>query len=370
MADAGGNIMTTVGDIYHWMDEIAPFSTAMDFDNVGLLVGDASQPVERVIVALDITGMVAEEAKEKDAQLVISHHPVIFQPLRRLPAQSVPYKLARFGISAICSHTNLDMAVNGVNAALARKLGLEQVRALREYAPVPYDKIVVYAPEKDESQIINAMLTAGAGTLGVYKGCSFSCKGKGRFTPLEGARPYLGQAGCEETVEECRIEMICPRSKRQKVVQAMRNAHPYEMPAFDIFENHALYSACAEVMIGRLPVTYKPEDFAKMVKERLEIAVCGYVPGTRPVQNVALCSGAGGSYVEDACRGGADAFVTGEAKHHELLIAREKGITLVPAGHYATENLIVDDLLEGLKMRFPAVSFLLSEKNPDPVFYC
>lgn len=363
-------MMATVGDIYRWMDEIAPFSTAMDFDNVGLLVGDASQLVERVLIALDITGDVAEEARQVDAQLVISHHPVIFQPLRSLEAASVPYRLAKYGISAICSHTNLDMAENGVNTALARRLGLEQVTTVRGYHPVPYDKIVVFVPANDASKVIRAMASAGAGALGQYQGCSFAGKGEGRFTPLKGSNPYLGQPDQEEIVEEYRVEMICPRNKREKVVQAMRSVHPYEEPAFDLFENHALHSSCSEVLAGHLSKAYSPEDFAKLVKERLGLSCCGYVPGSRAVQKVALCSGAGGSYVEDAYHCGADAFVTGEAKHHELLFAREKGITLVPAGHYATENLIVDDLLERLKRQFPTISFFSAEKNPDPICYC
>lgn len=362
--------MITVGDIYRWMDSIAPFATAMDFDNVGLLVGDAAQPVERVLVSLDITGAVVEEAKEKGAQLIVSHHPVIFQPLRRLEAGSAPYKLAQYGISAICSHTNLDMAENGVNAVLAQRLGLKQVKALRAYASVPFDKIAVFVPAGSAQAVMEAMAAAGAGALGNYRGCSFSCKGEGRFTPLDGAKPFFGQAGREETVEECRVEMIAPREKREQVIQAMRGAHPYEEPAFDIFEDHALHSVCPEVIMGILPQEYGPAAFASLVKERLGLPGCGYVSGDRPVQKVAVCGGAGGSYVEDAFRGGADAFVTGEAKHHELLFAQEAGLTLVPAGHYATENVIVEALLQRLKTQFPSAAFLAAERNPDPIKYC
>ncbi len=256
--------MTTVGDIFHWMDEIAPFSTAMDFDNVGLLVGDEAQPVTRVLLTLDITSSVAEEARAAGAQLILSHHPVIFQPLRRLPAGSVPYLLARYGISAICSHTNLDMAQEGVNTMLAQTLGLKQLRPLREYAA----------------------------------------------------------------------------------------------------------AARWEAVIGVLPNPLEPGAFAALVKDKLGLACCGYVPGNCPVSRVALCSGAGGDYLEDAARGGADAFVTGEAKHHQLLFAKERGITLVPAGHYATENGIVELLSQRLKERFPGVAFIPAKTNLDPITYC
>ncbi len=362
--------MIRVKEILDWMDGFAPFQTAMDYDNVGLLVGGEDQTVEKAVVALDITGDVVEEAHRAGAQLVISHHPVIFRPLRRLSADSVPYRLAKYGIAAICSHTNLDMAANGVNQMLADCLGLRHTAPLRVRSSVPYDKIVVFVPTAFARQVADAMSAAGGGTLGRYEGCSFACEGEGSFLPRPGATPFLGSVGARETVRESRVEMICPRADRQNVIDAMRSAHPYEEPAFDVFENHALHTVCAEALLGTLDGERQPGEFAALVKERLGLDQCGYVAGSRPVRKVALCSGAGGDYVEDAVRAGADAFVTGEAKHHELLYARENGITLVPAGHYATEVILVEGLALQLEQAFPTLSLIRSGADPDPLTYC
>lgn len=253
--------MTTISEIYKFIDKIAPFNTAMDFDNVGLLVESSEREIKNAVVSLDITPATIRQAKNLGAQLIISHHPVIFKPLRRLSYNDIAFLLARENISAICAHTNLDMAKGGVNDCLAERLMLKNVRALDLYNNIP----------------------------------------------------------------------------------------------------------CA--LIGDLPETLTPIDFADFVKNVLKCNGLKIVEGRDTIKNVGLCSGAGGASLLSAIKAGADAFLTGEVKHHEILAANQYGITLIEAGHFHTENVVVEPLAKQLKNSFPNVNFYISKESSDGVKY-
>jgi dinuclear metal center YbgI/SA1388 family protein len=244
--------MTTVGDIYQWIDGFAPFSTAMDFDNAGLLAGSPETEVRRAVLSLDITPGVVREAAAAGAQLVVSHHPVIFSPLRKLRPGTAPYLLAQYGIAAVCAHTNLDLAPGGVNTCLAERLGLRN--------PVP--------------------------------------------------------AAAEEK------------------------------------------SGLPAALAGETDRPFSPREFAESVRGALGCGNLFYADGGREITKVGLCSGSGCEYLPAAAALGCQAFVTGEAKHHELLAAKELGVTLVAAGHYSTEQVVIGPLLARLRKAFPAVEFL------------
>lgn len=361
--------MVTTGDITRFIDSFAPFSTAMDFDNVGLLVGGSEASVTRALVALDITPPVVEEAKRLKAQLIVSHHPVIFHPLKRLEEESVPYQLARAGIAALCAHTNLDMAQGGVNTCLAKAIGLQSIKPLTVYQERPFLQLAVFVPADKAPAVRQAMAEAGAGDYGNYKACSFTAHGEGAFTPQQGSHPAIGSVLVPERVEECRVEMLCAPDKLTGVVEAMKKAHPYEQPAYQIVENQAVKAQVPDTLIGELPQPLTPEAFAEQVKQGLACEGLRYVPGSRPVRRVALCSGAGGDYVFSAIAGGADAFVTGEVKHHELLAAGQAGVTLVDAGHFKTETIVVGPLACRLRERFPQVEFVESQACTDGVHF-
>lgn len=358
--------MKTVRDIYRFIDNLAPFSTAMDFDNCGLQVGSFDRPVSKVLLALDVTHDVVKEAKKSAVDLIISHHPVIFKPLRRILSDSVEYSLVRAGIDLISAHTNLDMAEGGVNTCLAQRLTLSNTAPLSIYSSQNYEKIVVFVPRDFADAVRDAMTTHGAGVLGEYSRCSFSCSGVGAFCPSDAANPFCGQNGEFETFEEEKIEMICAPDKTQQVIAAMRKVHPYETPAFDIFETKAVKRDVSCGLIGDLPSKMSPDEFAVFVKQRLKCKGIRYTRGENPVKRVAVCSGAGGMQLDDAIRCQADAFVTGEVKHHELLRAQSAGITLVDAGHYNTEDVVIAPLAEKLAQNFPQVQFFksLALKNP------
>lgn len=253
--------MTTVGDIYRYIDGFAPFCTQMDFDNCGLQAGDPKAEVRTVLLALDITPDVVREAAEKGAQLVISHHPVIFNPLRSLMAGTAPYLLAEHGIAAICAHTNLDLAPGGVNTCLAARLGLRSVETLE----------------------------------------------------ADGA------------------------------------------------------SGSPAALFGRTTQTFGPREFAAFVKSSLGCDGLFYTDGGRKIDLVGLCSGAGSDYLHTAAARGCQAFVTGEAKHHEMIDAENLGVTLVAAGHYFTEDVVIGPLAERLEKQFPGVAFARAESSHCPV---
>lgn len=361
--------MTNVGDIYNFIDSFAPFESAMSFDNVGLLVGDKKQNISTVILALDITEDVINEAKDKNAELIISHHPVIFNPIKNLSSGSIPYLLAKNNISAICAHTNLDMANGGVNTCLADCLGLTKLKPLNVYSERNYNKIVVFVPKKYGNAVRQAMTSNGAGKLGNYCDCTFSSTGTGRFTPLQGANPFVGNISQTEEVNEERIEVICPPSRTRDVIKAMIKAHPYEEPAFDIFETSAIREQNICGLVGSLEQEYNASEFAKLVEKSLNCNGVRYVNGDKPIKKVGLCSGSGGDLIFNAIELGVDAYVTGEIKHHELLAAKQHGITVVDAGHFCTEDIVIPNLRDRLKSKFGDVEFIKSEKLNDMFTY-
>ncbi len=360
--------MTTAGDIYRYIDAFAPFSSAMDFDNPGLLVGGPQTPVTAAVVALDITPEVVEEAAGLGAELIISHHPVIFHPLKRLEAESAPYLLASRGIAAICAHTNYDMAPGGVNDCLAAALGLRSVRPLALYKQTPWYQVTVFAPKDYGDAVRQAMASAGAGRLGAYDGFSFTAEGIGRFTPDSAAQPFLGASGKEAVVAEERIEALCAPASLQAVLSAMRQAHPYEEPAFSVTRNHAVHTDFPEALIGELETPLSPRAFAGHVKRALGCEGVSAAYGGEEVRSVALCGGAGGDSLSAALKR-ADAYVTGEVRHHEWLLAAQMGKTLVCAGHFKTEDVAMEPLRRRLSERFPEVRFVKSASCADPVHF-
>lgn len=361
--------MTIVKDIYEFIDDIAPFKTAMKFDNVGLIVGDINQKVNKVLLALDITNDVVEEAVKLGANLIISHHPVIFNALKKLNTNDVPYMLAKYNINAICAHTNLDISKFGVNSSLAEILGLEDLEPLNICYSENYNKIVVFCP-KDNSNVIREVIeTENVGIIGNYKGCSFSTTGEGRFTPMEGSNPFIGDKGrCETTLEE-KIEFLCKKGQTRKIVEIIKSIHPYEEPVIDIFEDNAVKEDLSLGLIGFLKDEMSAEDFARHVKKCLGCNGVRYISSDKMIKKVAICSGAGGNLIYDAIKSGVDAYVTGEIKYHELLEANKHAITVVDAGHFATEDVVINPLLNILSDKYRNIKFLKSSVLKDIVNY-
>jgi len=361
--------MPTVQDFYETIDHFAPFALAESWDNVGILLGSGETPVRGALIALDVTGEVIDEAVRMGANLIISHHPVIFKALGRIPADSLVWRLTGERIHVVSAHTNLDIAEGGVNDVLARRLGLAELRGLSATASEPFCKVAVMAPPQDADAIYDAMAKKGAGCLGSYSHCGFMAGVEGRFKPLEGARPHIGAVGALERVEEVRLEMLVSPDCLEEVLAAMRATHPYEEPAYDVYHNHACTRTAYLGRIGRLSAPVSPEELARLVKERLGVGGVKYVAGSGPVDTVAVCGGSGADLIHTAKAMGAQALVTGESKHNLLLDARRMGMTLIDAEHFSTEAVVLESLCERIKERIGGVPVLLSASEKSEIRY-
>ena len=368
--------MPSIRDIARALEAWAAPASAQSYDNVGLQVGDAGRPVERALIALDLTADVAAEAERRGATLVVTHHPLIFRPLKSVTSGGGPgglaFRLAEKGIALYSAHTNLDAAHGGVSFALARQLGLQDVRFLRPMEEALY-KLATFVPQAHFEDVREALAGAGAGRIGDYEACAFAQAGTGFFRPTEAASPFTGtQAGELERADEIKIEVEVARWELGRVVAALKAAHPYEEVAYDVYPVHGPSTRHGMGAVGRLERPMPLADFLAQVAERLEASSLRYAgdPGA-DVQAVAVCGGAGSGLIPDALRAGADAYVTADVTYHTFFDVLDGDgrprMALVDAGHYETERVTEALLQSWLAERFDAVEWLRTERRTSPV---
>jgi dinuclear metal center YbgI/SA1388 family protein len=342
-----------IQDIVGLLHGLYPPALAESWDNVGLQAGDPAARVERVLVCLDPSEAALAEAERLGAQVLISHHPLLFQPLKRLSPQDetgrVLFRAIRAGIAVISAHTNLDRGRDGLNDWLAALLGLQRAEPLA-LGGDNLLKLAVFVPAGYEDHVAAALFEAGAGRVGRYDGCSFRADGIGTFRPGEGTSPFIGRTGMPERVREVRLETILPRELQNRVVRRMLKAHPYEEVAYDLVP---LSNDRPDVGLGRIGCLDQPvhlDAFAARVKERLAVAAVRVVgQADHRVRKVAVCGGSGASLLGEAERRGADVLVTGDVKYHEACGARARGLALIDAGHFGTERIMVEHLAAVLR---------------------
>ena len=337
-----------VQDLLGVVHGLFPPELAEEWDNVGLQVGDPAASVERVLVALDPGADAVAVACAREAQLLVTHHPLLFKPLRRLtpeePVGHVVWQAVRGGVAIIAAHTNLDRAADGLNRWLAQRLQLAAVEPLQPAAGRLL-KLVVYVPATHAEAVADALFAGGAGQIGGYDHCSFQTAGTGTFRPGPGTKPFTGTTGQRERVEEVRLETVVPQRRLARVLERLFKAHPYEEVAYDLVPLANQLPGCGLGRIGRLAEPLALEDLA----ERLKVALgCPYVRLVgRPaltVAKVAVCGGSGAGLIQEARRQGADVLVTGDVKYHEARQAEQLGLALIDAGHFATERLVAGEL--------------------------
>jgi dinuclear metal center YbgI/SA1388 family protein len=365
--------MTTVADVARWLEGFAPSRLAEAWDNVGLLWGNPDAKVTRVMTCLTVTPRTAREAIDERAELIVSHHPVLFKAVKRVradhPETGMLWTLARTGVAIASPHTAFDNTEGGINDVLAHRLGLMDLGPLRPSPAAVSFKVVVFTPEGDREAVLAAAFAAGAGRIGAYEQCSYSSEGYGTFFGTEGANPAVGQAGRRETVRELRVEVVCPADRIAAVLAAIRSAHSYEEPAIDVFPLHPTAQGTGVGRLGRLRAGLTLREFAESVARALAtrgIQVAGD-PG-RQVERVAIACGAGADFVGDAARAGADVLLTGEARFHHALEADALGLGLVVAGHHATERPGVEDLASRITLAFPTLVVWPSLLEADPLW--
>jgi dinuclear metal center YbgI/SA1388 family protein len=343
-----------VQDLNGLLNNLFPPQFAEEWDNVGLQVGDPQAVVEKVLVCLDPTGAALEQAARVSAQLIISHHPLIFRPPKTLtPTDStgrLVWQAARDGIAVLSAHTNLDRARPGLNDWLAERLGLVDVTPLLLGSGQELFKLVVFIPADHLEPVADAMFAAGAGQLGKYDRCSFRSAGTGTFRGGEGSQPFLGRQGEVESASEIRLEVIVPAERLSRVTRKLLKAHPYEEVAYDLLPLANRRDDIGLGRIGRLPQPLPLEEFVGQVHSALGCRSLRWVgEAERSVTKVAVCGGSGASLLAEALRQGADVLVTGDVKYHDAKNAQELQIGLIDAGHFATEHLMVEQLVATLK---------------------
>ena len=341
-------------DLIGLLNRLYPPQLAEEWDNCGLQVGDPDALVERVLICLDADCAALEEARRQQAQAVVSHHPLIFRPLNRLTPQEMPgralFQAIRQGIAVVSAHTNLDRAADGLNDWFAARLALKGVTPLETTPPGQFYKLVVYVPEGYEEQVMAAIFQAGGGRIGDYDQCSFRVRGLGTFRGSEHSDPFIGTPGSREEAEEYRLETIVPESLLGKVIRRVERAHPYEEVAYDLLPLANRASDVGLGRIGELDAEQSLDAFAEQVRSALEAPALRLVgDGAQPIRRVAVCGGSGMAVYGEARRRGADCLVTGDVKYHEAQRARDDGLALIDAGHFATERLMVPEVARRLR---------------------
>lgn len=363
--------MPTVSEIAAYLDRFAPCATAAEWDNVGLLLGDPADSVARIMTCLTLTPEVAAEAVRERADLIVAHHPILFRGAKRLTADTadglVLLPLARAGIAVYSPHTAFDNCAGGINDILCRRLGVTNARPLRARAAAPRCKLVVFVPDADLAKVSDALFASGAGVIGQYTQCSFRAAGTGTFFGTEAANPVVGQKGRREEVPEWRLEVVVPEAVVPSVVAAMRTAHSYEEPAFDIYPLQPA-AAGGEGRIGELASGITLGELANRARSELNCASVQIVGDmSRIVRKVAVACGAAGEFLVDSLRSNADVFLTGEMRYHDVLRARAAGIGLLLPGHHATERPALEELAAKLAVDWPGLIVWASGEERDPL---
>jgi len=368
--------LPTIADITNALEAWAPPGSAQDYDNVGLQVGDASRAVTSAVLALDATPDVLAEAQGHGAELVVTHHPLLFRPLDGVTADgyvsNLALRFAEAGVGLYSIHTNLDAAPEGVSFALAERLGLTDVGFLDGFEDTLY-KLAVFVPEDAFEDVRQALADAGAGRIGDYEACAFATEGTGFFRPGTDTNPHIGTAGGDvESADERKLEVEVARWNLGPVRAALQDAHPYEEVAYDLYPVKQKNSRAGLGALGHLAEPMPLSAFLDRVATRLDAGSLRYAGAPdATVERVAVCGGAGSDFIGTARSAGADAYVTADVKYHEFFdVLGTDGapeMALVDPGHYETEALTEALLRDRLRKRFPAVDWHRTGTTTSPM---
>lgn len=366
------NYSMQLQEICRFLEAKFPLQLQESYDNAGLIYGHSEKEISGVLVSLDVTEAIVDEAIENNCNLIISHHPILFRGLKKLNRKNyverIIEKCVQQQIALYAIHTNLDNHYQGVNAKIAGKLGLQNVRILRPVQGLLH-KLEVYVPQHHYLDVDKAILGAGAGQIGNYKDCHFRSLGTGTFMPTENARPHTGQIGMREEVQELKLEYIVEEYLLHKVIHAMRKAHPYEEVAFHVIQTTNQHQNRGSGIIGQLPEPIDAHLFLEQVKQTFGCACIKHTNLVKEkVQSIALCGGAGSFLVPDAIAAKADLYLSADFKYHEFFDA-DKHLIIADIGHYESEQFTSELLAEQLTENFPNFAVRLTKLNTNPVNY-
>ncbi|QMU28284.1 Nif3-like dinuclear metal center hexameric protein [Adhaeribacter radiodurans] len=364
--------MTKIREITNLLEKSAPLSYQESYDNAGLQTGNPADTVTGVLLTLDCTEEVIEEALANNCNLIVAHHPVIFKPLKKLTGQNsverVIIKALQNNLAIYACHTNLDSILTGVNDKICEKLGLQNRKILAPKSGL-LRKLITFVPVENTETVLQALHMAGAGNIGDYKSCSFQVTGTGSFQPTGNANPAIGEINKQEYVNEDRIEVIFPTPIESTLLNALRESHPYEEVAYDIIPLTNLNQEVGAGMIGELPESLPEKAFIEHLKQSMNLNLVKHTRFRQQnIKRVAVCGGTGSFLIKDAIRQQADVFITADLKYHEYFDAENK-IILADIGHYESEVFTKELFYDIIKKSFTNFAVLLSKVNTNPVSY-
>ncbi|MDP4210744.1 MAG: Nif3-like dinuclear metal center hexameric protein [Bacteroidota bacterium] len=364
--------MSIVNDVTRCLESFAPTSYQESYDNSGLQIGDPLREVTGVLLAVDITEEVIDEAITLGVNLVISHHPLIFGGLKRIIGgnyiERVVAKAIKHDIAIYACHTNIDNVSAGVSFRMAEKLGLLGVKVLKPIGGV-LSKLVTFVPHSHAEKVRAAIFEAGAGSIGLYDSCSFNLSGEGTFRASEQANPFVGEKGVLHTEPETRIETIFPKYLESAVISAMINAHPYEEVAYDIYPLANELASVGAGAVGNLGAPMNGTEFLGLVKSAFRMPVVRHTRLLdRKISRVALCGGSGSSLLNDARRAGADVFVSADFKYHQFFDT-DNQILIADIGHFESEQFTLEIFYEILIKNFSNFAIRFTKVKTNPINY-
>lgn len=361
-----------ISDITRYLESLAPLSSQELYDNSGLITGSKETQVTNALIALDCTEAVVDEAIRRNCNLVISHHPILFKAVKKLTGQNYVertlIKAIQNNIAIYAAHTNLDNFKWGVNKKIGDLLGVKNGTILQP-AENKLIKLSVFVPVDHRERLMQALFDAGAGTIGNYAECSFSSAGTGSFKALEGATPFIGAKGERHLEKEEKLEVLLTTHRKSQILQAMKDAHPYEEIAYDLIPllNPNPYEGAG--MIGELDTPMAETAFLQKLKDTFKTGTIRHTALlNRPVKRIAWCGGSGGFLLPRAISAGADFYITGDFTYHEFFDA-ENQLVIADIGHFESEQFTIDLLAALLQEKFPTFAPCLAETNTNPVNY-
>ena len=358
--------------IISYLESIAPPQLQEHYDNAGLITGSLDWDCSGILICLDATEDVINEAIEKKCNLVVAHHPIIFKGLKKINGKNYVERTIihaiKNDVAIYAIHTNLDNILTGVSGKMGSLLGLENMQVLSAKENT-LQKLYTYIPNEKLDEVRQAVFNAGAGQIGKYSSCSFNTPGIGTFKAEAEADPYVGEVGHLHKEEEVRVEIIFPFYLRHKVISALKEAHPYEEVAYDIITLSNNYEKVGSGITGILPKPMDAVDFLQLLKETFNVPVIRHTELlNKKIEKVALCGGAGSFLIPSAIAMGADIYITGDVKYHEFFDADNR-LIIADIGHYESEQFTINLLHELLELKFPNFAVLKTGVNTNPLRY-
>jgi dinuclear metal center YbgI/SA1388 family protein len=368
----------TLRDILNLLESRYPSAWAVSGDRIGLEVGHPDKQIDAILVALEVSSAIIAEARQREAQLLLTHHPLLYQPLKDLredrPGGRLLADLLRAGLAMISCHTNLDIAPGGLNDYLAQALELTDIEVLTPTTRDPWYKLVVFVPAGYEDPVRQALGDAGLGVIGRYSHCAFASPGQGTYRPLTGAQPFQGTVGELSRVAEIRLEILTPESLLPMALSQLKKTHPYEEVAYDLYPVRHSGTPLGLGRIGSWPTPRSFSQVMSMVKGLFgveTVQVWGQPP--RHVQRLALCSGSGGDLLLDALSRGAQIYLTGEVRHHQVPPGLQEDFAVLAVGHFANEVVFMKPWAKQLNDIFKdarlEVEVMVAANQPAPCYY-